>query len=99
MDVQRSKNGSHDLIRIVRERLQAARTPLLAEIRTYPGPIAGCDVHYQRLLERRQALTQELGRLHNIAARPDPASALSAFIRVSTALDADDKAHLLLKLD
>ena len=98
MDIQRSKNGSHDLIRIVRERLQAHRTPLLAEIRSYPGPIAGCDVHYQRLLERRQTLTQELGRLHNIAARPDPASALSAFIKVSAALDADDKARLLRKL-
>ena len=98
MDIQRRKNGSHDLIRIVREHLQAARTPLLAEIRTYPGSIAGSDVHYQRLLERRQALTQELARLHNIATRPDPASALSAFIRVSAALDADDKAHLLRKL-
>ena len=98
MDIQRGKNRSHDLIRIVRERLQAARTPLLAEIRTYPGPIAGCDVQYQNLLKRRQALTLELGRLHNIAARPDPASALSAFIKVSAALDAGDKAHLLRKL-
>jgi len=95
MEIQPSKNGSHDLIRIVLERLQAARTSLLAEIRTYPGPITGCDIHYQKLLERRQSLTQELGRLHNVAARPDPAWALSAFIRGSAVLDADDKAHLL----
>ena len=98
MGIQLSKNRSHELIRIVRERLHAARTHLLAEIRTYPGPIAGCDIHYQRLLEDRQALTQELARLHDIAARRDPTSALSVFIRVSATLNVDDKAHLLRKL-
>ena len=98
MDMQRSKNGSHDLIRIVRERLNAARTPLLVEIRTYPRHIAGCYDQYQNLLKRRQALTQQLGRLHNIATRPELASALSAFIKVSATLDTSDKAHLIRKL-
>lgn len=38
-----------------------------AEIRGYPGPIAGCDAQFNHLLEQRRLLTEERARLDRAA--------------------------------
>ena len=39
------------------------------EIRYYPGPIAGCDVQFDWLLEERIRLTNQLEKVGNIPRR------------------------------
>lgn len=46
-----------------RRRLEARKAEILAEIRAYPAPIAGCDVQYQALLQQRDAVVRDLSRL------------------------------------
>jgi hypothetical protein len=47
----------------LRARLEARRDRICAELGEYPRPVAGCDVHYNRLLEERTAVCRELERL------------------------------------
>ena len=42
------------------ERLRALKAPIDREIRNYPTPIAGCDAHFNYLLEERAKLAREL---------------------------------------
>ena len=65
----------------VRERLQALMREVAEEIRTYPAPIPACDAQFNRLLELRRLLPEELARLD--AAARDPAATVDAFIRAS----------------
>ncbi|MYC96169.1 MAG: hypothetical protein F4X14_14495 [Caldilineaceae bacterium SB0661_bin_32] len=46
-----------------RERLEAERKRIQAEISSYPTPIAGCDEQFNYLLERRSQVRRELARL------------------------------------
>jgi hypothetical protein len=46
----------------IRNVLLARRQALAAEIGRHPRPITACDVHFNRLLEERAALSQELDR-------------------------------------
>ncbi len=86
----------------LRDALEAARAPLLAEIRAYPGPIAGCDVQFQRLLEQRQILTRDLGRLDALAdgrASADAlAGSLAELVKAASWLDAAAKNRFLAAL-
>lgn len=43
--------------------LECERREVAAEIRNYPGPIAGCDQQFNHLLERRAMLNREITRL------------------------------------
>ena len=45
--------------------LLARRQALAEEIARHPRPITGCDVHFNRLLEERAALSEEIDRLEN----------------------------------
>lgn len=47
----------------LRDRIEARMTALAREIRTYPGPIAGCDAQFNYLLDLRAALGAEITRL------------------------------------
>ena len=42
------------------------REAIAWEIARHPRPITGCDVHFNRLLEERAALTEEIDRLEEI---------------------------------
>jgi hypothetical protein len=42
------------------------REAIAREIARHPRPITGCDVHFNRLLEERAALTEEIDRLEEI---------------------------------
>ncbi len=49
------------------------REALAREIARHPRPITGCDVHFNRLLEERAALSEEIDRLEALqAARTKP---------------------------
>jgi hypothetical protein len=47
----------------IRAALEAARVRVTAAIGAHPRPVAGCDVEFNRLLEDRTRLVQELARL------------------------------------
>ena len=51
------------------------------EIRAYPAPIPACDAQFNRLLELRRLLPEELARLE--AAAGNPAANVAAFVRAS----------------
>lgn len=51
----------------LRAALVARKAEIAAEIRHYPGPIPGCDAQFNRLLEIRRILAQELLRLDSLA--------------------------------
>lgn len=52
---------------VLRDRIEARMMALAREIRSYPGPIAGCDAQFNYLLDLRAALTAELTRLDRTA--------------------------------
>ena len=47
-----------------RDHLEAIRAETGAELLAYPQPTAECDLHYRDLLERRQAVNEELAKLN-----------------------------------
>mgnify|MGYP001344700473 CR=1 FL=1 len=58
------KSGSPGSLREeIRAALEAVRLRVCAEIGAHPRPVAGCDVDFNRLLEDRARLAQELARL------------------------------------
>jgi len=54
--------------------LEARRLTLAEEIRTYPGPIAGCDQQFNWLLDQMELVKSERRRLESLCA-----AALEAF--------------------
>ena len=73
------------------ERLKALKAPIDREIRNYPTPIAGCDAHFNYLLEERAKLPRELveAEKHASSAAPieDDRTALDHFVRHSDYLE------------
>ena len=80
----------HPLWESVRRHLEERRRPVEDEIRRYPSPIAGCDAHFNYLLEQRALLSRELVRLAEAmrADAPDASGPADAFIRSSACIDA-----------
>ena len=60
------------------------------EIRDYPGPIPACDAQFNHLLEEREALTSEIGRLRDLMAggteARDAAGSIDEYLTVTTCL-------------
>ncbi len=52
----------------LRQELLQARARVLEEIRAFPPVIPGCDEQFNFLLEQRDALGRDLGRLEDILA-------------------------------
>ena len=61
-----------------RKELLDRREAIAREIAAHPRPITGCDVHFNRLLEERAALTQEIDRLEALEDRGDALPAADA---------------------
>ena len=61
-----------------RKTLLARRQAIAEEIARHPRPITGCDVHFNRLLEERAALSEEIDRLEALEDRRDPLPAADA---------------------
>ena len=77
----------------IRNHLERRRDQLCQEITNHPTPIPACDVHFNRLLEERTKIFQELGRLDKLQAddraRKVDIAALEEFIRESEVIDDD----------
>ncbi len=71
----------------LRARLEHVQEAVAKEIRTYPPPIPACDAQFNRLLERREALSEALARLD--AARKDGAGPSRSLHAELSALAAD----------
>jgi hypothetical protein len=65
----------------LRRQLERLMGEVDAEIRAYPAPIPACDAQFNRLLELRRLLPEELARLD--AAAESPATSVAAFVRAS----------------
>lgn len=50
----------------LRAELLARRERVLAQIRAHPPAIPACDAHFNHLLQQRDALGRDLGRLQDI---------------------------------
>ena len=77
----------------LRRQLLRAREQVLEEIRATPPAIPACDAQFNHLLQRRDALGRDLGRLDDIlAARisaDEKARRLAAFRRDSAILQGE----------
>ena len=63
----------------LRDRLQAVKRPIFQELRDYPPQVAGCDLHFKALVEKRDAICRELDRLEALrGARDDELDAFAA---------------------
>jgi len=84
------------------EHLERARSSILAEIRSYPPPIAACDQQFNYLLEQRDRIARELTRLaaarREGASTGDESGALLEFINGSDCIALELKADLLQRL-
>lgn len=82
----------------IRHHLEGRRDQVCQEITNHPTPIPACDVHFNRLLEERTKIFQELGRLEKLqgevkARKPDIAL-LDDFIGTSEAIDDEERRKL-----
>jgi hypothetical protein len=97
MNSQSDVSLRHPSWEALRQYLEAKRQPVEDAIRRYPAPIAGCDAHFNYLLEQRTALSRELVRLD--AASKDAVSeaerrkAIESFLRSSACIDAESAAR------
>ena len=62
----------------MRSALLERRQRLAEEIGRHPRPITACDVHFNRLLEERAALSEEIARLEALEDRGDALPAADA---------------------
>jgi hypothetical protein len=72
------KSGGWAMLRATLEALQRS---VAEEIRAYPFPIPACDAQFNRLLELRRLLPEELARLD--IASSDPGASIEVFVRTS----------------
>lgn len=70
------------------DHLQAAKRLIFQELRDYPPQVAGCDLHFKALAEKRDAVCRELDRLD--ALRGAMVRELNAFAASSVFLAKDD---------
>jgi hypothetical protein len=75
------KNALETLCAELRDSLVARRRSIAEEIGAHPRPITGCDVHFNRLLEERAALSAEIDRFDE-------------FVAASALLSADAKSRI-----
>ena len=73
--------SDHAAWQAIREHLERRKHEIDEEIRHYPAPIPACDAQFNRLLELRRVLPQELNRL-DLAAQ-EGAITIDDFVRQS----------------
>jgi hypothetical protein len=103
VDAGAGAEGAHPPWAELEDHLENARRSILAEIRHYPPPIAGCDQQFNYLLEQRDRISDELSRLASIqrgsSTRETDVAALVDFVRTSDCIAPDLKAHLMQLFD
>ena len=61
-----------DCVADAMESLKAAQSTLVAEIKAYPTPIAGCDVQFNHLLEQKTRVNAAIDALNAQIFTPTP---------------------------
>lgn len=69
-----------------RERLDSMRIAISRELATIPPPVPACDVDFNRLLDDRSRIADELQQLRTLVDRDADEAALIAFCRRSAYL-------------
>ena len=79
----------------IKTNLQSKKSTIHTEITNYPTPIAGCDVHFNCLLEERSLISVAINQLGSIA--DDPAK-IADFIETTPFINTDDAHAFLTRL-
>jgi len=72
---------------LIQQRLEAVRESISRELCAIPTPIAGCDVHCNRLLEDRSKVVDELQRFARLRQQAPAPADLVAFAQRCEWLD------------
>lgn len=83
----------------IRTHLEDKRAAINRELCTFPTPIPGCDVSFNRLLEDRARVVDELQRLDRLGSQRVDPRILAAFVSTATALDAEFKSNISAAID
>jgi hypothetical protein len=91
MNSDRKRERLERIRKALRGCLEEVRAPIIEEIRTYPRQIAGCDVQFQDLVEKRDGVSQELNGLEALfrddIAGTALADAIESFMESSAYID------------
>ncbi len=81
----------------IRTRLERRRDEILERIGSYPAPIPACDVDFNRLLEERARVFEELDRLKTLCLSEKSGRdhrVIGEFVDSSASLSEDDRRAL-----
>ena len=90
------------LIAQIKKRLREEEALRYEEISNYPPPIPACDVHFNTLLEERDAIRREISQVDALLQAEDVCQAIHDFVNSSKHLGAEAVVrleHLLGQLD
>jgi hypothetical protein len=94
-DLTQSKGISHTaLANAMQAHLETLRESICHELATIPPPVPACDVNFNRLLEDRAGVVDELQKLAKLRAAAYGATDLLGFARACAWLDSGMKARI-----
>ncbi|GBF28365.1 hypothetical protein MnTg02_03429 [bacterium MnTg02] len=100
---QKTKDAVEPIRAALQNHLESIKRSISEEIRAYPLPIPGCDVHYNQLLEDRSRVSRDMGKLNGLFDDGQPAqdrlTAMSAFVTSSAFVDIEMERRLLADIE
>ena len=78
--------------------LETVRESISRELCAIPTPVPGCDVHFNRLLEDRSKVVDELQRLTQLRSQAASTDALLQFVGSCTSLDRETADQFMREL-
>jgi hypothetical protein len=94
MTISMSAMSPATIAEAIRLELEARRERINRELCTFPTPIPGCDVSFNRLLEDRARVVDELLELSRMGSGKEDAGRLLRYVRGNGTLDDQTKADL-----
>ena len=92
-----------NILALIRSHIEAHKTRITNEIRSYPMPIPACDAQYNFLLEERGRINREMKQLQALSNDPGdpsgPHGTLRAFIETSAYIHHEFRQELSAMLD
>jgi hypothetical protein len=79
---------------LIQRRLEAVRESISRELCAIPTPVPGCDVNFNRLLEDRSKVVDELQRFVRLTRQAPSASVLVEFAQASAWIDQATRARI-----
>lgn len=86
------------VLELVHTELDGRRQAISRELCSIPPPVPACDVNFNRLLDERARVVDELQALARLRASQADAGQVLAFCRASTGLDAASRATIEAQL-